>query len=93
MLKISMDQEEIEKALTSHMGETMSGLDLSTYDINIKLIAGRSGNGLRAEVDLVPLTAHPPAASENDAVTDTAAEITEDSEEKVVGEEPFDFDD
>lgn len=91
MLIISMDQEEIEKALTNHVSETMAGLDLALYDINIKLTAGRKENGLRAEIGLAPLTAEKSAepAPENDALS-PAAEATEDSGEPVV--EPFDFD-
>ena len=92
MLIISMDQEEIEKALTNHVSETMSGLDLSLYDINIKLTAGRRGNGLRAEIGLALLGPGPAkSAPENDAKVDTdAAEATEDDAEQVVT--PFDFD-
>lgn len=90
---ISLKQTEIETALKSHVSETMAGLDLSVYDVNIKLIAGRSGNGLRAEIDLVPLGTTAPEvneATENDAPT-PAAEASEESEEQVV--ELFDFDD
>lgn len=88
---ISLQQDEIEVALKNHVSETMAGLDLSVYDVNIKLIAGRSGNGLRAEIDLAPLnpTGSAPTA-ENDA-TSPAAEVVEETPEQVV--EPFDFDD
>jgi hypothetical protein len=93
MLIISMDQEEIEKALTNHVSETMSGLDLSLYDINIKLVAGRKENGLRAEIGLALLGPGPViVALENDAgpSQDPAAEAPEQPAEQVV--EPFDFD-
>lgn len=91
MIIISMDQEEIEKALTNHVGETMSGLDLSLYKVNIKLTAGRKKNGLRAEIGLVPIeNVQAEPATENDAPT-PAAEAPEGSAEQVVA--PFDFDD
>jgi hypothetical protein len=88
---ISLVQHEIETALTNHISETMSGLDLNDYDVKIKLIAGRRGNGLRAEVDLEPLqSVTAPTAPENDA-TPPAAEATEETAEQVVT--PFDFGD
>jgi hypothetical protein len=88
---ISLQQNEIEEALLSHIGETASGLDLNQYDVSIKLIAGRSGNGLRAEIDLVPKNAassETVPTPENDAPS-PAAEVP-DADEPVV--DPFDFD-
>lgn len=91
---ISLQQHEIEQALTNHISETMSGLDLAQYDVSIKLIAGRGGNGLRAEVDLAPLKSvtSEPAAPENDATSPAAeAPAQEETVEQVI--EPFDFED
>lgn len=94
---ISLNQVEIETALKNHIGDQAVGLDLSQYDINIKLIAGRSGNGLRAEVGLVPLgtsPAGPAPSTENDATPPAAEEETEtatEESEKVI--EDFDFGD
>ena len=91
---ISLQQHEIEAALLTHIGETAVGLDLSVYDISIKLIAGRSGNGLRAEIDLAPKGTVQEPAPENDA-TSPAAEAPseeEDSAEQVI-KSFSDFDD
>ena len=88
---ISLQQYEIEVALKNHVSETMAGLDLSVYDVNIKLIAGRGGNGLRAEIGLAPLNPTGPAPpTENDA-TSPAAVVVEETPELVV--DTFDFDD
>jgi len=54
MITILLDQTAIEEALTNYIGETTLGVDLSNKDISIKLIAGRGGNGLRAEVAIAP---------------------------------------
>lgn len=88
---ISLKQDEIETALQNYIGETAVGLDLTAYDVNIKLIAGRSGNGLRAEIELAPLgSVKAEVATENDADPSAAEAKEEESAEQVV--EPFDFD-
>lgn len=50
-MQITLEQDDIEQAITEFLGS--QGLDVSRMDINVDLIAGRGGNGHRAEVRLV----------------------------------------
>lgn len=88
MITILMDQNAIEEALTNYT-ETDLGMDLSGKEVSIKLIAGRGGNGLRAEVSVTSYESEALEDPENDAVESPlpAAEESE-AEEPAIG--PFD---
>jgi len=79
MLTMTMDQEEIENALTESLQAQMPGLDLSERQIVIILKAGRQGNGHTAKLEISPVES-PVVTAENDAVSPAAAE-----EEQAVG--------
>ena len=51
MFSLNMDQSEIEVALTNHVKHL--GIDISSKDTNIKLIAGRGENGMSAIIELI----------------------------------------
>jgi hypothetical protein len=83
-----MDQNAIEEALTNYTEDDL-GIDLSGKEVDIKLIAGRGGNGLRAEVEIVPLDAvELDEEAENDVEILDATAAEPDVEEPAIG--PFD---
>lgn len=86
MLTILLDQEAIEEALTDYISGTAMGVDLDNKDVNIKLTAGRSGNGHKAEVSVTPRESTGNDPEENDVDTPTASDEPED--EPAIG--PFD---
>ena len=51
MFSLNMDQDEIEIALKNHVSHL--GIDISSKDTNIKLIAGRGENGMSAIIELI----------------------------------------
>jgi len=89
MLTILLDQAAIEEALTNYIGETTLGVDLSKKEVSIKLTAGRSGHGHRAEVTIASCDSDAEDESEGDAEKSLLPAADEnEAEEPVVG--PFD---
>jgi hypothetical protein len=90
MITIMLDQAAIEDALTRYIGETTLGVDLSDKNVDIKLIAGRKKNGLRAEVSISAEGETP----EPEVVTESPDTPEPDEEvEQVVSEPDFSFED
>lgn len=90
MITIMLDQAAIEDALTRYIGETTLGVDLSGKNVDIKLIAGRKKNGLRAEVSISAEGETP----EPEVVTESTDTPEPDEEvEQVVSEPDFSFED
>lgn len=95
MITILMDQNAIEEALTNYT-ESDLGVSLSDKKVSIKLIAGRGGNGLRAEVSIAPrdeLNCNESVIdSENDVEIpdDSTADDTEVEEPAIGPKGPFD---
>lgn len=50
-MKITLDQQEIEKAITNYVGN--QGIAIADKHINIELHAGRGPNGLSASIDIL----------------------------------------
>ena len=86
MLTLTLDQHEIEKALQEYISNQAVGVDISRSDVNIKLKAGRGGNGHTAVIEIATA---PPTISENDAVSPDA----DTQEEQAIATPLFDTDD
>jgi hypothetical protein len=90
MITILLDQNAIEEALTNYIGETTLGVDLSQKEISIKLIAGRGGNGLRAEVSISDSARNVEDEDDEDELPDLGDELAPESETDVPAVGPFD---
>ena len=90
MITILLDQNAIEEALTNYIGETTLGVDLSQKEISIKLIAGRGGNGLRAEVSISDSVHDAGDEDDEDELPELGDELESESEADVPAVGPFD---
>lgn len=90
MLTILLDQAAIEEALTNYIGETTLGVDLSNKEVSIKLTAGRSDNGHRAEITIAPREVIDVPVGENDVPDLGAAPDEAVPDEPAIGSGPFD---
>lgn len=51
-LNISLDNEQIEKAIIAYI--SASGIDTKNKNIEVVMIAGRKGSGIKADVSIKP---------------------------------------
>lgn len=91
--KIELNQEALEQAIIEYIAGTAMGMDLSTMNVAINLIAGRGENGMRAEITLVENDNDQPQLELPEAKmpSDEDEPEAEAGTEQVI--EPFDFDD
>lgn len=89
MMKLTLNQNELEQAITDYVAK--QGLDLSGIVPEINIVAGRGANGTTAEVDLenkVKVAEKPAVASPTQVFTrSTAAAPKQEQKPEVVKEE------
>jgi len=50
-MNINLDAEDIKEALTNYV--SVLGFDMSNKQVTVNMVAGRQGNGYRAELEIV----------------------------------------